>query len=285
MAGFFFPVQGNARREYNAHRYGEVTQPRVWGYVEVRDEYGDIVFDGDEPLLQRVITANPNQLRFDIVPGFSTGHMHLWRYSFIIRIGTQDIRVWGLTRRWYSAEAVQNMRIHFAVDGDGFPAFNYDGGERETTEIRHGVDADGQPVYRTHYQIEARESGYFAHRPNAPGFAGPVFLLIIGLALLSVVVYNLFFVFYYKSIDKHGIFAYAVIESASSSRFGSKRWLSVRYKYQVEDEWVEASSPYTFRPLEVEYFKSLDAITIKYRGSKSIITEKMITRARIDPPF
>jgi len=254
MAGFFFPAQNNVRREYYALKNGQ-------------------------------ITAAQNHLQFRVFnPSFSVGQSHWWQFSFVINANGQTIRVFMMTAYLYTEQQVENMRIHFIVDGDGVPVFNYQDGERVSQSIRR-IEG-GEPVYRTHYQITAREDLFFVVNPNAPGFAGPIFLLFIGLVLLGVVAYNMGFVLLYRSIEKRGIFAYAVIADASSSRFGSKRWMSITYRYQLDDgEWVEAASPYTFRPLEVEYFKSLDAISVKYRGSKSIITEKRITRASAPPPF
>lgn len=131
----------------------------------------------------------------------------------------------------------------------------------------------------------AREDGYFRFF-DPPNFAMP--LVAVGLLCLTLfgVLYNLIFVLKDKRVVRHGTFAYALIEDNFWSKLGSRRWQAIRFRYQDEEgQWQERVSHYTFRPSQVVYLRSLEAIEIKYLGERAVIIERFSNKGPIDPPF
>ena len=200
-------------------------------------------------------------------------------------------RFFGTTFTAYPESAILDgrMGVHFALDTlptrKGLPQlvlnrenrsierdfetslykFNPETGQKEST-----AESQTLPFLRALTQ----ESRYFDNY-QPPHFAAPIFLTVIFGAIAGYLGFNLFKTLQIRAVDKTGKFAYGLIVGASASKWGSRRWLSISFKFQDEDgNWHERSSEHTYRPTHYDYFKTLDAIGIKYTPAKAIIVEK-----------
>jgi|GEM_PF-2368430 len=172
---------------------------------------------------------------------------------------------------------VRDQRVRIVLNDEGMP-ITYPIGEDPNYVMLDGV--------RHLVVAMAREDGFFEFF-DPPGFAMPLTVLGLLAPLLFGIGFNLYFILKDKQVIKQGVFAYALIEDAFWSKWGSRRWMAVRFRYQDEEsgEWREDVSHYTFRPHQVAYLKTLEAIGIKYYKDRAVVVERMTSAGPIDPPY
>ncbi|MCL2556652.1 MAG: hypothetical protein FWE03_06550 [Firmicutes bacterium] len=212
---------------------------------------------------------------FSIEEGFGgQGGLERWRFKF--ELDGQWFT--GVTTGIYTSTDIQGQQIRFSTDDIGHPITYPIGGEA----LEWDCDISG----RTYFIVAmSREDGYFEFF-EPPHFGAP--LVVLGLLCLALfgIIFNLVFFLKDKNVVKNGVFAYALIEETFWSKWGSRRWIAIRFRYQDEQEqWKEGVSHYTFRPAQIAYLKNLEAIGIKYLNDRAVVVERLTNAGPIDPPF
>jgi len=212
---------------------------------------------------------------FSIAEGFSgQAGRERWRFRFY----HEGTGFTGVTAGLYTHADILGQQIRVVLDENNRPITYPVGGEAIYWE-HNG----------TRYFVVAlsREDGYFEFF-EPPNFAMPLIVMGVLILTLFIVAFNLVHILLDKNVIRHGMFAYALIEDTFWSKWGSRRWIAIRFRYQDEEqdgEWKEAVSHYTFRPAQIAYLKDLEAIGIKHLRGRAVVVERFSTKGPIDPPF
>lgn len=158
-------------------------------------------------------------------------------------------------------DASFGFKVYYATDGDGKVKLN---GDEKTTINGH------------EYQIAlSRETAYFENNRRPSVTSGIVIFFVTGI-FFGLGLYNAVWLLIYKNVNSTGELTYGVFVSASASKFGSAKYLSVVYKYQDKNgELIEAKTPYTFSALDAEKLKLLETFKIRCKGKRSVIAEDL----------
>lgn len=123
--------------------------------------------------------------------------------------------------------------------------------------------------------VVSRDAEYFDNS-REPKITGAYFLFCFAGIFMILIIINVISYLIMRNVEKTGEFALGAFVEAFPSKFGSNRYLAIRYKFQdAEGEWHEAVTPYTFAPITVDKLKQLPTLTIRYKGNRSVIADRV----------
>lgn len=151
-------------------------------------------------------------------------------------------------------------------------SYTVDSMERSGYKIQVRYYFDGEEKKEN---VVSRDAEYFENS-REPKITGAYFLFCFAVMFMIVIIINVISYLIMRNVEKTGEFALGAFVEAFPSKFGSSRYLAIRYKFQdAEGEWREAVTPYTFAPMTVDKLKQLPTLTIRYKGNRSVIADRV----------
>jgi len=194
---------------------------------------------------------------------YKEGEKNIYLYTFTVDKDTEDKETYvSSTIRPQPASILETgLWISYAVNTDGSVRLNGEG----------KVDIDGEK-----YAMALSYEKAYIDNTREPSVVSGVGILMIAGLLLAYALYNAVWILVYKNVERKGELSYAIFVSASASKLGPSKYMSVVYKYKdAGGEWVEAKTPYTFTGLDADKLKLLDTFKICVKGKRSVVAEKL----------